>query len=105
MNIATNKSYKKYDYISRYEAFPYYYNTEDERYFYGLTSWLNNNVGYALYTVQPGDTYDSIAFDYYGSPTSYWVICDFNRILDSFSIPEVGTKLKLPALNGLSFEE
>lgn len=105
MNIATNKSYKKYDYISRYEAFPYYYNTEDERYFYGLTSWLNNNVGYALYTVQPGDTYDSIAFDYYGSSTFYWVVCDFNRILDPFIEPVVGTQLKLPALNGLSFEE
>ena len=105
METAIDKTYKKYDYISRYESFPYYYNTVDGRYFYGLTSWLNNDVGYALYTVQPGDSYDSIALDYYGSPTFFWVICDFNRILDSFTTPRVGAQLKLPALNGLSFEE
>lgn len=105
MDIATNKSYKQYDYVSRYEPFPYYYNTQDKKYFYGLTSWLNTNVGYALHTVRPGDTYDSIAFDYYGSPTFYWVVCDFNRVIDPFIEPEVGTQLRLPALNGLSFKE
>lgn len=105
MDIAKDKTYKKYDYISRYEPFPYYYNTKDERYFYGITSWLNSNVGYVLYTVRPSDTYDSIAFDYYGSPIFYWVVCDFNKIRDSFTPPKVGTQLKIPALNGLSFSE
>ena len=105
MNSAINKTYKKYDYVSRYEPFPYFYNTKDKRYFYGITSWLNSNVGYVAYEVKPGDSYDSIALDYYGSPTFFWVICDFNRISDSISLPKVGTVLKLPALNGLSFKE
>ena len=56
MNTAINKTYKKYDYVSRYEPFPYFYNTKDKRYFYGITSWLNSNVGYVAYEVKPGDS-------------------------------------------------
>lgn len=105
MNIATNKTYKKYDYVSRYETFPYYYNTQDEKYFYGITSWLNSDVAYVLHTVKTGESFDSIAFDYYGAPVYYWVILDFNRIKDPFMKLEKGMQLKIPAMNGLTFKE
>ena len=36
--ILTQKTYKEYDYVSRYSVFPFYYNRIDEKYIYGLTS-------------------------------------------------------------------
>ena len=106
MDITTNKTYKRYDYISRYEPYPYYYNTMDKRYFYGITSWLQtDNVPFVLHEAKIGESYDSIAFDHYGAPIFYWVILDFNRIRDPFEPLVPGTKLKLPAMNGLAFKE
>ena len=32
MDILTNKSYRSYDYFCRYSSFPYYFNTEDNKY-------------------------------------------------------------------------
>lgn len=99
------KNFKNYDYISRYESFPYFYDEENNRYYYGLQSNLENeNIVYAAYTVKPGDSYDSIALDYYGSALLFWVICDFNRILDPFTNPKPGTILQLPALNSIYFK-
>ena len=53
--------------------------------------------------VWDGDSWDSIALDYYGSPIYYWVVCDFNGILDSLELPKVGTAIKVPAINSISF--
>lgn len=97
--------YKQYDYISRYERFPYYYDSLNNRYYYGLSANLNRNSPYASYTVKIGDTYDSIAYDKYGSALFYWIICNFNGVLDSFEIPEPGTVLKLPSLSAINFME
>lgn len=106
MNARENasKSYKNYDYISRYESFPYYYDSSNNRYYYGLTASLKLDATYALYEVRAGDSYDSIASDYYGSALYYWVICNFNGIFNALEQPEVGTVLKLPALNEVRFE-
>lgn len=97
------KNYKKYDYISRYESFPYYYDKQNNKYYYGITSFLNNEGSYVIYKTKMGDTYDSIALDNYGSSLLYWVICDYNRVFDCLSPIEVGTELKLPALNSIKF--
>lgn len=99
------KYYKQYDYISRYESFPYYYDSINNRYYYGLVSNLNENIPYVAYTVQPGDTYDSISFDKYGNSLFYWVICNFNKEIDSFSDPVVGSVIKIPSLNSIYFKE
>ncbi len=106
MSVKENasKNYKNYDYISRYESFPYYYDSASNRYYYGLTANLKADTSYALYEVKAGDSYDSIASDYYGSALYYWIICSFNDIFDSLKQPEVGTVLRLPALNEVRFE-
>ena len=96
---------KQYSYVSRYEAFPYFYDAYNNRYYQGLQGNLDTNMSYALYTVEPGDTYDSIAYNYYGSSLFFWIICDFNRIHDALEQPEVGTQLKLPSLNSILFKE
>lgn len=104
MDILKDKSYKQYDALSRYSPFPYYYNTRDKKYVYGTVTHLDNNTRYQLYEVKPNDTYDIIALKFYNNPTYFWVICDFNRIIDCFSSPEVGSKLKIPSLSNLVFE-
>ena len=42
----TNKKYKDYSYMSRYNNFPYYWDTIDKKYVYGTTSWLNDETIY-----------------------------------------------------------
>lgn len=104
MDILTDKSYRDYDYISRYSNFPYYYNIEDNKYIYGLTSQLKDSIPYILHKVAVNDTYDNISLNYYNSPTFFWIICDFNKIQDPFTNPIPGTYLKIPNISGLSFE-
>lgn len=105
MEILKDKAYKDYDYVSRYASFPYYYNTEDNKYIYGITSHLKKDAPFVLHKTQMRDTYDSIALKYYGNPTYFWVICDFNDIQDPFSDIPVGIHLKVPTLSIISFEE
>lgn len=80
MEILQNKSFRSYDYISRYAAFPYYFNPEDNKYIYGTTAQLKQDIGYSLHLIKKNETLDSIALDYYNSPTLFWVIADFNQI-------------------------
>ena len=97
------KLFKQDDYISRYQAFPYYYDQKNNKYYRGLTSFLRDDVSYVIYEVKSGDSYDSIALDFYGCALFFWVITDFNRIMDSLSAPVPGQKLKLPSLNSIVF--
>ena len=99
------KNYRSYDYVSRYESFPYYYDKKSNRYYYGLTSFLDDTVSYTLYEVKNGDNYDSIALNNYGCALYWWIICDFNRIFDTLEEPTPGTKLKLPSLNAIAYLE
>ena len=104
MNILTHKKYKSYDRLSRYTRFPYYYNTEDNKYMYGTTAHLKDNTPYMLHKVQRGDTYDKLALDYYNNPTYYWIILDFNRIQDPFIEPEEGIYIKIPTFSAIQFD-
>lgn len=104
MEVLTNKSYKDYSKISRYSSFPYYYHTKDDKYIYGTTSYLKDTTVYTLYTVQRGDTFDSLALEFYNNPTLYWVICSFNRIQDPFSVLREGQLLKIPSLSTIEFD-
>ena len=105
MDVLTNKQHKEYDYFSRYTSFPIYYHTEDKKYVYGTTSQIKDDVTYVLHKVKQNETYDSIALDYYNNPTFYWVICDFNKVQDPFTRPEVDSMIKIPTLADVSFEE
>lgn len=104
MDRLQDKSYRTYNYISRYSSFPYYYDTEDKKYIYGTTSYLDDTTPYTLYKVNKGDTWDSMALKFYNSPTFFWIICDFNRVQNPYDPPVVGTRVKIPALTNIVFE-
>ena len=93
-----NKAYKDYSYVSRYNVFPYYYHKEDNKYFYGITAYLDDTTIYTLHTIQQGDTLDRLALDYYNNPTLYWVICSFNHIKNPYKELVPGQTIKIPAL-------
>lgn len=103
MNKLINKSYRSYSRLSRYVNFPYYYNIKDNKYIYGTTRHLRKDTLYSDYIVKQNDSYDSIALAFYGNPTYYWVICDFNNIQDPFSIPVSGTLLRIPVMSEIQF--
>lgn len=104
MDVLTNKSTKQYNYVSRYASFPYYYNSEDGKYIYGLTGHLNGSVAFVAHEIRQWDTLDSLAEYYYGRPDLYWVIADFNRISDPFAnLWGKYASLKVPTLSNISF--
>ena len=105
MDVLSNKNYRSYDYISRYQQFPYFFHKEDNKYVYGTTAQLDDTLGYSLHIVKPNDTIDSIALEYYNNPTLYWIICDFNRIQDPFIKLKVGDSIKVPIISSLQFKQ
>ena len=105
MNVLKNERYLVYEKLSRYSQFPYYYNTLDNKYICGTTSYLNDTTQYILYNVKERDTYDSISLEAYNNPTYYWVICSFNHIQDPFSKPVPGTQIKIPVISDIKFVE
>ncbi len=104
MSVLIDKSYKLYDYISRYTSFPIYYNTVDNKYIYGTTAQMLDNIAYTVHVVDYRETLDSISLKYYGNPTFFWVICDFNHIQDPFTELTVGQRIKIPSLGDIRFD-
>lgn len=104
MDVIKNKSYKNYDYFSRYTSFPYYYHTLDKKYIYGTSTQINKNSTYTLYKVEKNDTLDNIALKMYNNPTFYWAIASFNDVINPFEKLIEGTFLKIPTLSDISFE-
>lgn len=105
MNKLIKKSYKDYSYISRYSAFPFYYNSEDRKYIYGLTAYLDNTTVYTLHKIQQGDTIDRLALEYYGNPTLYWVICSYNHIRNPYKSLVQGRTIKIPSLSNIAYDK
>lgn len=106
MDVLTDKSKKAYTYTSRYAPFPYYYHTEDDKYMYGITSYLNENAPYVLHAVKEVDTLFSLAEKYYGRPDLYWIIADFNRIVDAtIEISKKYKTLKVPSISDITFKQ
>lgn len=104
-NVLTEKSYKTYDRVSRYSVFPYYFNRVDNKYVYGITSNLNlNDTRYINHKVKSGDTLDSLALHYYNNPTYFWIIADFNRIIDAYSELAEGSVVKIPTFSDISYD-
>lgn len=105
MDVLKDKAYKKYDSLSRYTLFPYYYNSQDNKYIYGVTSQLNTNVPVTAHKVSNRDTLESLALKYYGRPDYWWVIADFNRINDPYiKLSEKFEILKIPSISTISFK-
>lgn len=105
MDELENKTYKSYDYISRYISFPFYYNTYDDKFIYGLTSQLNTQTEYVLHTVKKTDNLDKLSLQYYGRPDLYWAIADFNKIKDPYTELFSNYKtLKIPTLSSIEYK-
>ena len=107
MDILKDKQTKEYSYLSRYAGFPFYFNTEDNKYIYGLTNQFNTeNIPYQLHTLLPTDNLDYLSDYYYGRPDFFWIIADFNHIQDPFiNLSEHFTKLKIPSVADLSYKD
>lgn len=105
MEVLSDKSFRSYDYVSRYQNFPYFYHSLDNRYISGTTAQIVDGIGYSLHVVKKNDTLDSIALDYYNSPTLFWVICDFNKIQDPFMKLKEGMHIKVPVLSSVIFSK
>lgn len=105
MEVLNEKGFRSYDYISRYQQFPYYFNYVDNKYVYGTTAQLDTSVGYSIHNVKNGDTFDSIALDYYNNPTLYWIICDFNRVQDPYRKLKQGEQIKVPVLSSVIYDK
>ena len=105
MDVLTNKSKKTYDYTSRYSTIPYYYNTQDKRYIYGISRNLRNDTEYVVHIVHDTDTFDSLALKYYGRPDLFWVICSYNNVSDPYiKISNKFNYLYIPTLSGIRFK-
>ena len=103
MDVLTEKTYRDYAKLSRYSPFPYYYHTVDDKYVYGTTAYLKNTTLCRSHTVVKGDTFDSLALEYYNNPTLYWVICSYNRIRDPFTELQEGSTIKIPSISNIEF--
>lgn len=105
MNILKDARLRQYKKLSRYATFPYYYNTLDDKYQYGTTSYLKKDCQYENYKIKYGDSLDILALKFYNNPTYYWVIADFNNIIDPFlELPE-GYYIKIPTISNIEFED
>lgn len=107
MDVLVDKQTRNYDNgLSRYSSIPFYYNTKDGKYIYGLTKQLGQNVDYVIHQVKANDTLDSIALFYYGRPDYFWIVADFNRIVDPFiDLKSKFDTLKVPSISYIYYED
>ena len=104
MNVLKDKSSKTYLYTSRYATLPYYYNTLDKKYMYGISTTLNTNTHYVLHNLVDSDSLDSLALKYYGRPDLFWVIADFNNLNDPYiRLVDKMSSIKIPSLSGITW--
>lgn len=105
MDVLEKKNYRTYDRVSRYAPFPYYYNRIDKKYIYGITAQLKTeDTTYVSHKVVEGDTLDTLALHYYNSPTYFWIIADYNNILDPYADLVVDSIIKIPTFSNVEFD-
>ena len=104
MNVLKDKSSRTYFYTSRYATLPYYYNTLDKKYMYGISKNLNTNTDYVLHNLVDSDSLDSLALKYYGRPDLFWVIANFNNLNDPYiKLVDKMSSIKIPSLSGITW--
>ena len=104
MNVLKDKSSKTYLYTSRYATLPYYYNTLDKIYVYGISKTLNTTTDYVLHNLVNSASLDSLALKYYGRPDLFWVIADFNNLNDPYiKLVDKMSSIKIPSLSGITW--
>lgn len=106
MDVLKDKKYNDFDYTCRYTSIPYYYNTLDDKYIFGIGKQLLKDVSYVAHKVTNRDTLESLALKYYNNPTLYWVIAYFNDVMDSFEmLSERYEIIKIPNISSVLFGE
>ena len=105
MDVLRNKTYKDFTRLSRYNNFPYYYHTIDDKYIVGTDAWLDDTTLYTSHIIQPTESLDSLALKYYNNPTYFWIIASFNRINDPFVKLVPGNIIKIPSISNIVFKE
>lgn len=104
MDVLKDPQTRKYVTLSRYSPLFFYYNTLDNKYIYGTVKNLKVTNDYILHTLTKDDTLESLALFYYGRPDYYWIISDFNRIVDPFMVLMKKYKtIKIPNISTISF--
>ena len=104
MDILKDKSYLSYDYTNINAGNPTYYNTEDEKYLISLGNNMLDDSSYTIHKVNHNDALNYLALKYYGSPIYWWVIADFNHIVDPFiTLDEHFTELKIPNITSIKY--
>lgn len=104
MDSLKNKQYLSYEYNSRYVTVPAYYDTLRQRDVYGIGTQMVINDSYISHQLKPTDTLDSLALKYYNNPTFWWVIANFNNILDPFApLMNKFNLIKIPNISSIEF--
>lgn len=57
---------------------------------------FDNRVDYKFYTVVAGDTLDAISKKFYNNEGYWWVIADFNDIINPFDDLKPGMRILIP---------
>ena len=65
MDTLKNKNYANFDYISRYNNIPYYYDTLTGKQIYGIGTNVMLNTDYVTHKLHPNDTLNSLSLKYY----------------------------------------
>ena len=106
MNVLKDKQVRTYPSLSRYSTIPFYWNSVDLKYIYGITKQLGDNTDYVIHNVKPNDTLDSIVLFYYGRPDYFWIVADFNKIQDAFiDLYSKFKTIKVPSISYIYFED
>ena len=106
MSRLKDKQTRNYPALSRYATIPFYYDTLEDKYVYGRAMNLSKDRTYTLHTLTPFDTLETLALHYYGRPDYFWVIADFNRIIDPFiDLYAKFDEIKIPTLTAIEFED
>lgn len=104
MDILKDKNYKSFDYTSRYSGVPFYYNTQDNKYMYGLGTNVKKDISFVIHNVSDTDTLDYLALKYYNNPSYYWIIAYFNDIQDCFiKLANHYKTIKIPSITSIEF--
>lgn len=105
MDVLTDKQINTFDYLSRYATVPFYYNTVDEKYIYGIGTQIDkNNIQFVAHKVTPTDTLENLALRYYNNPTFFWVIAYFNDVLDCYApLLDRYDVIKIPSISSVAF--
>lgn len=105
MEALKDKQYKTFARLSRYNNVPFYYNVNDNKYMCGTYIPLNDSTPFTYHIIKRNDTLDSLALYYYNNPTYFWIIADFNNIIDPYEALKVGERIKIPAFSLIEFKE